>query len=417
MPEVLKPRLLWISDHVVDTGFARVAKNVLEHLRHHWDIHVIGINSVGDPHSYPYPIYPARNGGDIWGLGRFRELVPYLRPDIICILQDPWIVSRFLEFERDEVPMAAYMPVDARNIPPNVCTALNKLQLAIFYTKFGERECRQSGYQGQSEIIPHGVDPTIYRPLSRSYSRSRLNFSTELGPDAFIVGNVNRNQPRKRLDLSVEYFAEWIKQRRVKNAYLYLHCAQQEQAGWNLSQLAHYYGIQKNVILPAADVVTAAEGFPENQMPFVYNSMDVHVSTTLGEGWGLSSVESAACGIPQIVPQYSALGEWLAGAAYFVSCTSHETHIVVNTIGGVADKRGFIEALDAMYRDPAMRSQYGSLGLFRVLDPKFRWAAVAGRFHEVLTQMMIEHKKPKAGDKVEFVDELPVVEATVAAGG
>ena len=402
---LVKPRLLWFGDAVVNTGFAKVTHSILPHLLDEWEIHVVGLNFMGDPgHSYPYPIYPASSRGDLWGLNRFTELLNKLLPDAIVILNDSWIAARFAsEFNRGHIPMAAYMPVDARNIPPYSAERLNALDLAIFYTKFGENECRQAGFTGLSEIVPHGVDTKIYRPLDRQMCRYRLNFSQSMPGDSFIFGNVNRNSPRKRLDLSIQYFSEWVHQRRIpKNVFLYLHCSQQDQARIDAAQLASYYGVYDRLMLPPEDNFSAAEGFPEWQMPYVYSCMDVQISTTLGEGWGLSTIESMACGVPQIVPQYSALGEWAAGAVHFVPCTSHQTHIQINTIGGVADKDAFIEALDIHYRNPELRAYNGAKALTRAMEPQFRWEAVGDAFRRHLGKMLIDaHERVKKEKEAE----------------
>ena len=48
-----KPRLLWIGDALVPTGFATVTHAVLNHLQHEWDVVVSGINYDGSEHELP----------------------------------------------------------------------------------------------------------------------------------------------------------------------------------------------------------------------------------------------------------------------------------------------------------------------------------------------------------------------------
>ena len=69
-----KPRLLWIGDALVPTGFATVTHAVLNHLRHDWDVVVSGVNYDGSEHKLPYPVMPAWQGGDMWGMNRFAHL-------------------------------------------------------------------------------------------------------------------------------------------------------------------------------------------------------------------------------------------------------------------------------------------------------------------------------------------------------
>lgn len=405
MTDKKKPRVLVVADHCVDTGFARVAQNICPRILDYWDVCVVGINYNGIPHSFPYKVWPAKLYGDIWGLGTLNYLIHELRPDAILAIQDPWIVARYAtEIDRLGIPMVAYMPVDAKNQHPSVCQRLNSLDLAVFYTKFGEVEIRIPGFTGRGCVIPHGVNRDIYRPVPKAECRSRLRMfednddsrQREIGDRAFVVGNVNRNQPRKRLDLTVQYFAEWLRRvqgdrrQRIEDAYLYLHCSQRDSNGWDLTQLAHYYGIANRLILPDPAVVTPAKGLLEEDMPYVYGCFDVQVSTTAGEGWGLSQIEGMACGIPQIVPQYAALGEWAAGAAYMVPCADERvTHAVINTVGAVPEKESFIRALDLFYRDPEMRSKYAGLALAKASKPEFSWDKIAIQFHECLKDVVI----------------------------
>src|SRR5688572_16601884 len=150
--------------------------------------------------------------------------------------------------------------------------------------------------------------------MDRREARSRLRFKNDVKPaDAFIVMNVNRNAPRKRLDLTIQYWTQWwINAGQPKEAFLYLHCANRDE-GWNVVNLAKYFGIEKQFIITNANMSSHNCMF-EKDMPILYNIGDVGVSTTLGEGWGLTTHEGMACGVPQIVPRYSALGEWADGA-------------------------------------------------------------------------------------------------------
>lgn len=405
-----KPRLLWIGDAGVDTGFARVTHNVLGRLARFWDVHCIGINYHGDPHSYPYPIYPATLGGDLWGVGRFAAMVDRLKPDAVCVIQDPWIVPRFLQVDRGDVPLAAYIPVDATNQPPEACRALNRLDLAIFYTHFGEAQCRLAGFEGRAAVIPHGVDLDLYYPIARDEARAASEMSKALPKNAFIIGNVNRNSPRKRQDLTIAYVAEWIRRvagcpDKLDNVYLYLHCAQVDPGGWNLQELAWHYGIGDRLIIPDERVVTPAKGLPEDQMALVYSSFDVQVSTTLGEGWGLAQIEGMGCGVVQICPYSSALGEWAAAAAWLVPCTNAQSHQVINTVGAVPDKDAFIAALDRFYYDAELRREYGRRALECARRPEYRWESVAMRFHEALTAM-VERKKEERNE-IQKTERLP----------
>lgn len=366
-------RLLWIGDAACDSGFARCTHGVLETLRHTWDVHVLGLNYRGDPHTYPYLIYPARVGGDIFGVHRLAELVPKISPDLIVVQNDPWNFPGYLA-KLASVPVVGFIAVDGKNCAG---AGLNSLKHAIFWTEFGRTEAQRGGYVGSSGVIPLGVDLETYRPMDRHEARTALGLPTRL-KDAFIIGNVNRNQPRKRLDLTIAFFAEWVRNQRIDDAYLFLHVAPTGDSGYDCQQLSTYYGVPNRLILAEPRVWN---GVSERQMATTYAAFDVQVSTTQGEGWGLTTMEGMACGIPQILPDWSALGEWAKSAAYMVPCpTTLCTPGYINVVGGIPDRDAFIVALQELYESKERRGEHTRRGLDLVLRPEYRWDAIGQAF-------------------------------------
>src|SRR6185503_10536800 len=120
---------------------------------------------------------------------------------------------------------------------------------------------------------------------------------------------VDRNAPRKRLDLGMYYFSEWVKDK-PENVMFYYHGALKDE-GWDIGDLARYLGIDKRLVLSHQDL-NPALGFPLEAMKLVYNLADVKLSCAT-EGWGFTAMESMACGVPNIALAYSALGEWARG--------------------------------------------------------------------------------------------------------
>lgn len=377
-----KGRILWIGDAVVPTGFGTVTHSVLEQLCQDWDVVVSGVNYDGSPHPHPYTILPACQGGDMWGINHFRQLCARQAPDAVIINNDWWNVAAFLREAPAGVPVIAYMPVDGANLNPAVVPQLNQLAAAVWYTSFGHREAVNAGFRGPRHIIPHGLDARRFHPVDRGVARRLLELPVP--EDAFIVGNVNRNQPRKRLDLTLQYFARWVQQHQVPDAHLLLHCARQD-VGWDLESVARYYGIGSRLLFTGGGHMRDA--VDSSMLPLIYSAMDVQVSTTLGEGWGLTTMEGMACGVPQIVPDWAALGEWAAPAVK-VPCPTALVHPEINTVGAVADKDAFVTALQDLYTDAGRRRQISRQSLRFVRQRRFQWATVAQQMEEVLEQVI-----------------------------
>jgi glycosyltransferase involved in cell wall biosynthesis len=396
-------KLLWIGDAVAATGFARCTHETLNVLRETWDVHVLGLNYMGDPHGLPYPVYPCWPGGDAFGIKRLPKLMDQIRPDVVIIQNDPWNIVGYLQALPAKTKVIATMPVDGKNCRLGYdlmrYSLLKKqketasLQHAIFWTNFALDEARRGGglQSWGADVIPLGVDTDTYAPISSALAREKIGLSDKL-KDAFIVGNVNRNQPRKRLDLTVRYFARWIREYKHDDAFLFLHVCPTGEQCYDLRQLKRYYDTSRDwLVLVEPNVNTGA---PEELMPYVYGSFDVQVSTTQGEGWGFTTMEGMACGVPQIVPDWAALSEWARPAAVLVPCTSTiATPNGINVIGGIADDRLFVEALEHQYVTRHCSDEYlGWLsarraGLELVTRPEYRWSDIGRRFAEVVERV------------------------------
>lgn len=383
-----KPTILWVGDSpTVPTGFAACTRAVCNHLHAQgWQVHVLGINEFGDPHpDYPYPIYPCwhpyEGGRDALGATRLPYLIESIKPDVVVILSDPWQIPGYLDYinhyfelkdgkRPDDFPkLVAWLAVDGLN--QVTAPRLNDLTRVVVWTKFAARELVRCGLNTVSDggrtlspcVVPLGVDPFVFHPATQSRAReilfSSLNLPTD--PSPFIVGYVGRNQPRKRLDLLLAYFAGWISSRNLTDAYLFLHVAPTKDMGADLQALAHYYhldAVTGNGRLIVSEQPTH-KGTDTLDMPLVYSAMDVFLTTTQGEGWGLPLHEAMACGVPVIAPDWSGLGlddGWpTPGSMIRVPCTSTALTAPINsqchTIGGIPDKDATLRALDQVYND------------------------------------------------------------------
>jgi glycosyltransferase involved in cell wall biosynthesis len=383
-----QPKILIIGDAVAPTGFARWTHNIAKRLiARGWDLSVLGINAYGDPHPYDYPIYPASLGGDKFGIHRTATLVTALKPDVVLIQNDAWNVPFYLREIRQVAlyrgPVIAFCPPDAPNQPAG--EQINDLACLVSPTQFGIDELRAGGYYGETAIIPYGIDLELYAPMDRREARLSLGFD-ERQLDAFVVGRADRNAPRKRYDLSTEIFAEWWKGAgKPDDAFLYYHCALHD-IGWDLMQIARYFGLSKRVLTTRADLHPSLL-MPEVVLRRVYNSWDLHFSTTLGEGFGLTALESAACGVAQQLPRWSAYGELWHEAAVLIPITRRLATAgegMNATMGGLLDPDAALKGLDMFYRSRTTRRTFGNLAFSRATDPRFAWDGIANQWDALL---------------------------------
>ncbi len=277
-----KKKLFIIADAGCDTGFAQVTHNIVENLWTQWDIHILGINYHGDPHPIQQKakIYnpAARTQGDFYGTARVKELIKRIEPDLVFLINDPWVGTSYTQLlEKYQGPKVLYTPVDGTNLKKPFVQPLEAYEHIICYTNFGMNELRNGGLVNRMSVIPHGVNKKIFKPVDINEAREKNKF----GNDWFIVNVTDRNQIRKRIDLALYYFAEWVKDK-PDTVRLHYHGALQDE-GWDLLQIAEYLGINDRMII-THPFLSAQNGVPVDMMPWFYGCSNIGLSTTMGEG-------------------------------------------------------------------------------------------------------------------------------------
>lgn len=396
-------RVLFLGDSpTVTTGFARCTRTACDalHAAGH-DVTVLGIHYYGRPHDFPYTIEPCRepldNGNDVFGTGRLPVLTGRLNPDVIVLTQDPWSVKEYMDYFEEcleenrkagdhltadrlsTIPWVGWLAVDGENYKGQ---ELNRLTHVVTWCDWAKRQLAKDGCTVSTSVVPLGVDHSLFYPHPRDESRRRL-LDGILPDNAFIIGVVGRNQPRKRLDLALQYFADLYHSGHAPNAYLYMHVAPTGEKGFDLRQLADYYQIRGRIISceqkPGKEVRDA-------DLPYMYSALDVKLSTTQGEGWDLTTHEAMACGVPCVVPHWSALGDWPGTGVITIPCTSTAITGPLNrtpyTIGGVPDRRTTVDQLQALYDDRGYREAVGQRGLAKAQE--FSWGRTGKEMVEVL---------------------------------
>lgn len=393
---ITKKKLFIIADAGCDTGFASVTHNLIENLHTKWDIHVLAINYQGDPHpmqSKSKMYNPsARAQGDFYGINRIAELLHGIKPDLIFMINDPWVASSYqpiIEKSGYKCPVILYTPIDGHNVMNAYIEPLNKFSHVIGYTQFGIDQLQKGGLTIDTSVIPHGVNKKLWKPTDRAEAREKQGFPNEW----YIVNVTDRNQIRKRIDLAFYYFAAWIHStNKPEHVKIHYHGGMQD-TGWDLFQLAESFGIKDRLIISAPNI-SAQNGIPLELMPYFYAPADVGFSTTMGEGWGLTTHERMAMRIPMIVPRYSALGEWPNGGVHYTEISNIPYFNInsLNTKGGVPDMESSIVALEKMYVDIDYRNDIAQKGYELATQSKFSWYNIAATFNNVFLDVIQKEK-------------------------
>jgi glycosyltransferase involved in cell wall biosynthesis len=393
------PKMLYVGDFPAPTGFGIVSRNLISTFRKHYDMHIIGVNYFGDydPHIEGLKVYPASaGGGEIYGFDKFFKLLMQITPDVCFVLNDVWIAMDYNKhiaeykknFPDNKTVFVLYTPIDAENIKKDFVDRIDNFDHVVTYTEFGKRQLLLSGIEQPVHVVPHGVDLAKFKRLDKKSVKSAM----KIGADSFVVLNVSRNQPRKRLDMFFYIFAEWVRRYDIPDTVrCYYHGALQDY-GIDIIQWCDYLGIKDRLAISRPDL-TPDNGLTDEQMNMVYNCADVFFTTTAAEGWGLPIAEAMAVGVPCIIPNHSALAEWPDGNALYTECYPFPslTDRGLNTIHHLTEVESAIQALHKLYTDSQFRKELGDASYKHMQNPKFNWERIAKQFMEII-------KNGKTGD-------------------
>lgn len=384
-------KLLWVGDSVTPTGFSRVTHNVLDnlHATGEYEIQVVGVNYFGDPHPYPYAIWPARSNREVMGFVRLPNIVEAFKPDIVFLFNDLWVINEYAakSLTGYKGKRACYFPIDATGYKKTWLDSISNFDMVSVYTEFASKVMRDSGYNGKLSIIPHGVDRNVYYPIPTELARTQLN---GLNPNDFIVFNGNRNQPRKRIDITIKGFAKFAAQH--EDARLYLHMGVLD-SGWDIIALCERefskYGLDigSRLILTNPNL-SPANAVSEQQLNLIYNSCNVGVNTSLGEGWGLINVEHASCMVPQIVPDYAASKELFQDRGLLLPIRQYISSLNINTEGGLVHEDNVAQALELYYTQPDLAAKHAMDMYDYLAQPQFQWSNVAACFDKEIKSIL-----------------------------
>jgi D-inositol-3-phosphate glycosyltransferase len=400
----IKSKLLWVGDVVATTGFARVSENVLKRLKEtgNYEIHVLGCNWHGDATSLQqeYSLYPASNRFQPapFGEDRIREIVERVKPDVICTINDVWIINEQFNRIKDlreqiGFKFVGYYPMDSYEWYSGLLDTLNEWDAAVCYTEFGAQETINAGAQKPISVIPHGLTQKQFYPMDKTEARKQLG----LNPDDFIVFNGNRNQFRKRIDITISAFAKFAVGR--PDTKLYLHMGMKDM-GWDIMPLfsreMRRQGLDPNNRIIMTTPNHGAPGVPFELLNTIYNVADVGVNTCKGEGWGLVNFEHAACKVAQVVPDHTSCKEIFEGTGEMIRSLHWDVDTNLGRIMPCPEDNHLTEILVKYYEDRELLSRVGQACFDRVTDIQFDWETVASQFDGVFQEALaIEEEKPK----------------------
>ena len=418
-------KVLWLGDAGSHTGFARVTHAIGERLVSDYghDVHVLAINyDGGDPVDTNLKLHvpTTKVQSDIYGQSRFTELLAKIEPDVVVMLNDPNIVLDLILRNKYDIqhillryrPILAYVPIDGYNHPRAWFDALHKTTRPIAMSQHGQREMtvpvEPDGDLKVPDLIYHGVDHDRFFPVDLKHPlklsngetiRSKTEAKKQFGWDKndFIVLRVDKNSGRKDYPASWKALVPFM--HRHKNVRVHFHCQGDGlEHGLDIkSMLSRDPDTNERFSLP--NNLNTWYGWPEEDLVALYNAADVFISTSRGEGFGLTIAEALACGVPVIAQNVSAIPE-IVGPGGILIEPSRETTVPSGKDQWLADIDAFTAALERLYNSAGARRDMGQKGREHIIKT-FSWDDAAASFDRHITELIAEGEKAAAEAKAE----------------
>jgi len=279
-------------------------------------------------------IYPISGYGNPHIL---REVMSMEKPDAILHFTDPrfWLWLYNMEHEiRQNIPILYYNIWD--DLPdPKYNTNFYRcsdLLMSISKQTYGinKRLLKDYKYEDWSiKYVPHGISAKRFFKVHPS-NQNFIDFEHKFGLNKykFKILYLNRNLRRKcpgDVALAYKHMMDQLTEEQRKDCVFVWHTTVSDDNGTDMRAV-------KNALFPEYPVIFTHDisgPMNDEEMNFLYNSVDVYINLASNEGFGLGSLESLTVGTP----------------------------IVVNVTGGMQDQCGFKKKVWTKAEDGTMSSE------------------------------------------------------------
>lgn len=215
------------------------------------------------------------------------------------------VVQHFNRFsvnisESLDLPIVSYSPVWYKPLSRLEETTCKIAEKIVAPSKFSKQVIEDSGYD--CEYIPYGVNTLRYAPISDA--REKIGFKERKFTFGHVAKNVMNMENILNQLLAYRKFIDEIDHPENTHYFLVTHPEVENPSGTGMPIMDFIK------VLGLSDYVTVLRPtLEEKEMSLFYNSMDVVMNATRGEGFGLCIAEALATETPVIAGDYSAMPE------------------------------------------------------------------------------------------------------------
>ena len=394
-PGSMKLHLLLVSTHINQTtGYAKITHGLLRELNKysswlkvsHFAIQGMGIDIT--KRSYPSGVDVidviriekelAKNGG--FGVRELPSVIQQVKPHIVMIYNDLGVICNYIEEIRKQIvgrsfKLWTYLDQVYECQPSGMIDILNRDVDRVFcFTKEWRDILKNQGVNRPVDVMTHAFESGVFKPIPKHIAREAV----KLPQDAFIYLSLNRNQPRKRLDILIMSFVELIVKYPTKELYLMCICDKGDRGGY---QLFDIFGRELQLRGASVDqfggrllIISKDMCYSDDEINMFYNVSDCGVSAAEGEGFGLCAFEQMGVGVPQVLSNVVGHREYCEhekNGLLVVPSVRAYLPLGFSTVGGeinILDYKILAHAMEVYMLDETLRSLHGKAAREKVLQ-------------------------------------------------
>jgi len=259
-----------------------------------------------------------------------------------------------------------------------------------------KRGCFDCNYKSKDECEHYEEEQIVANLFGDEFVGNISNLSKlkdQFGVET-IFGFVGENNgTRKMINRLLNAYSELQKSNDINknDVMLLLHTLPDSGAGVNLWEYVQKYEITSNLLF-VYGTDGMSNSWSERALNIFYNAIDINVSASSAEGFGLPTIESMACEKCNIAPNFSSFTELLSDNRGLLADIEEYQKTKNNMKRGLVSVKSLAECMKTLHHDKNLRNKLAKNG-YKWVHNNCTWENICNQFSDMLNDVMYEKNK------------------------
>jgi len=342
---------------------------------------------------------------DYYGIDLIDEYLYKIDPDIFLIYNDILITCRILNKINEtkdlrskcKFKILSYLDLVFPDKKEFIMRFYMKnVDYTLFFSDYWYNWAIDFGFdKNKCDILYHGLKNIKITDLS--VAKSKLNIPL----NSFVILNTNRNSYRKAWDITINAFLKFFKMidnktMERRKPILFINCQLKSDTGYDILDLitigCRMEKLDADLIKNNYIMVMPNNGqLTEEKLNILMSACDIGINTAIGEGFGLSNLEHASFGKPQLVSGVGGLTD-IFGDDYYDGLIEPISKIYLPNMvfhggyGYICDAFDFSKKLYEYYYDDEKYNEHSILCKNKITE-KYIWGEQVDKLYNLIIKL------------------------------